>query len=455
VEVPARIGRYSIVAPLGTGGMAEVLLARMTGPGGFDKPVVVKRILPHLAERDEHRAMFLDEARIVAGIDHPGVVTVFDFGESEQGLYLVMEYLHGQTLAALRRRCRERKQLLDALIAAYIVAEAADGLHAAHEYADADGVPQNVVHRDVSPQNLFLLYSGAVKVIDFGIAKATGRQTKTATNTMKGKYAYMAPEQCDGSGVDRRTDVFALGIVLFELLTGRRLFRRENELETVRAICLEPIPSPAQVMPGVPASLDAICARALARSPNDRYPTAAALRHDLQQAIAELGADRQPREELATMLREWFEPEREQGSELLRRRPIEAPTTTGMRAARTRSRLPWIAGGAAVVALGAIGAIYAWPREPSPAPVHSASPARDMEPEPAAEPAAPAELLPPAEPPPIEPAAIEPAAIEPPAALEPAPVTAEAPDRRITKRRARTEPRPSEPPPERGFGRVD
>jgi serine/threonine-protein kinase len=442
--------------------MAEVLLARMMGPAGFERPVVLKRILPHLADQDEFRTMFLDEARIVAGIHHPGVVTVFDFGDSEHGLYLVMEYLHGQPLSELRRRSRTRGERLDPLLSAHIVAEAADGLHAAHEYVDADGVPQNVVHRDVSPQNLYLLYDGSVKVIDFGIAKAANRDTKTATNTMKGKFAYMAPEQCDGSGVDRRADVFALGIVLFELLTGQRLFRRDNQLETVRAICLEPIPGPRDVAPHVPERLDAICRRALARSRDDRYATAAELRTELRSAIQQLAPERVPREELAAILVDWFAEERERGAELMRRRPLDAsatvPTIAQPAAHKPRSLTPWIGvGGMLVGALG-VWAVLTWSGGSAPEVQPEAGPSVPV----AATRSTPADVEPPEEEPPaapLEDAPVEPSVpVEPEAPPAPAPTTREPEPPRTTRRRPPRPSSPTEAPPTSpggGFGRVD
>src|SRR5262249_34122249 len=186
--LPLRIGRYEIVAELASGGMAEILLARLVGPSGFERPVVLKRILPHLAREPEFVHMFLDEARIVAGITHPNVVQVQELGKDGNELFLAMEYLEGETLWGLMRRLAVRGERLDTPLAVRVIVQACAGLHAAHELVDADGHPVNLVHRDVSPQNLFITYAGQVKLLDFGIAKAADRITRTETGVLKGKF---------------------------------------------------------------------------------------------------------------------------------------------------------------------------------------------------------------------------------------------------------------------------
>src|SRR5262249_34107635 len=210
VALPRTIGRYEVVGELATGGMAEIFLGRLVGPSGFERPVVIKRILRQLSHKESFVAMFLDEARIVAGIRHPNVVQVQELGQDTGELYLVMEYLEGESVASLVRRLVAQGERVDYALAAHVVAEACAGLHAAHE-------AQNLVHRDVSPQNVFITYDGHVKVIDFGIAKTEGRMAQTEAGQVKGKFGYMSPEQCKADPLDRRSDVFALGIVLYEL----------------------------------------------------------------------------------------------------------------------------------------------------------------------------------------------------------------------------------------------
>lgn len=306
--MPAVIGRFEVVAPIATGGMAELFVARLRGPAGFHRPFAIKRILPHLAGNAEFRSMFVDEAKIVAGLHHPNVVQVHELGEQKQELYLVMEYLAGENVSALMRRLGRRQESLPAAFSAALVAEACAGLHAAHELEGPDG-PRQVVHRDVSPQNLLLTYDGAVKVIDFGVAKALGRIAHTRTGHVKGKLGYMAPEQCRGDDVDRRTDIFALGILLHELLTGRRLFPYRSDAAVVRAICDEPIPAPSERWPGCPPTLDAVCVRALQKDPDQRFESADEMRRALLKASRGLDPELVLQDELAALMKRLFEQE--------------------------------------------------------------------------------------------------------------------------------------------------
>ncbi len=304
--LPRHLGRYEIVGKLATGGMAEILLGRLTGPNGFERPVVVKRILPHLRGLPELTDMFLDEGRIAARIGHPNVAQVQELTEQADGeLYLVMEYLEGEASAALARRARARGRKLDPALCAYIIAEAAAGLHAAHDLRSPDGVPLDVVHRDISPQNLFISYDGTVKVLDFGIAKAAERITTTEAGMLKGKFAYMSPEQAAGRALDKRSDLFSLGIVLYELSTQRRLFKRSSPTETLRAVLEDPIVPPSVLDPDYPASLERICLKALSRSAADRYQSAHDMRRDLLEALRGFGPS-MPEEALAELMCELF-----------------------------------------------------------------------------------------------------------------------------------------------------
>jgi serine/threonine protein kinase len=230
-----QFGKYSLVARLATGGMAEIFLARLTGVAGFEKLVCIKRILPHLARDKQFVAMFLDEARIAARISHPNVCQVFELGEIEGSYYLAMEYLEGVPLACFRRP-DFYGEMPDPRLVAGIAVQACEGLHHAHQLKNTDGSEMEVVHRDISPQNLFVTVDGVVKVLDFGIAKIQDATVRTSTGAVKGTYAYMAPEQLRGERVDRRTDVFALGIVMWETLMRRHLFRRDTDFLTFQAI---------------------------------------------------------------------------------------------------------------------------------------------------------------------------------------------------------------------------
>ncbi|NUO53279.1 MAG: protein kinase [Polyangiaceae bacterium] len=316
-----KIGRYDVVGLLATGGMAEIFLARQTGPSGFERPVVIKRVLPHLARETVFRDMFVDEARLVVNINHPNVVQVHELGDHRGDLFLVMEYLEGESVSMLAKRLRENGERLPDRAAVHIVAEACAGLHGAHELSD-EGKQLGLVHRDVSPHNLFALYSGQVKVIDFGIAKAADRTSKTKTGTVKGKFAYMAPEQVRAEDVDRRADVFALGVVLHELVTGKSLFQRDNDLLVMQALCLDPIPSPRVERPDLDVELERIIMKALSRSVEDRYQTANALRRDLMVLLRRMAAPADaelPEEELSVVMKRSFGDRIAGKAEMLRR----------------------------------------------------------------------------------------------------------------------------------------
>lgn len=312
------VGRYRVVGRLAKGGMAEVLMGALDGAAGVTRAVVIKRVLPHLAEEAEFRAMFLDEAKLVAGLRHPNVVSVLELGEDDGVLFLVMEYLQGEGLDELSSRVLHHDTVLEPRLAAFVVAEACAGLHAAHTHTAADGEALNIIHRDVSPHNIFLGYDGHVKLIDFGIAQSSVQDAKTQTGVVKGKLSYMAPEQLDRRPLDHRVDVFALGVVLWELLTGQRLFKRGSPMETVRAICFDPIPGPLDVRDDVPVYLDGICRCALSRDPDHRYESAAAMRADLLKCIRSLNQTGNEREELSRLLKQEFADNRAEKRQMIR-----------------------------------------------------------------------------------------------------------------------------------------
>ncbi len=303
-----RVGSYDVFAKLGGGGMGEIYLARQTGPADFLRPVVLKVIRENLADDDQYRRMFLDEARLTATIAHPNVVHVLDFGEQDDVLYMAMEYLDGESLATTMRRLVRRGVQMPAPIIAHILAEVCAGLHAAHNVTTVDGTALHLVHRDVSPANIFMTFEGTVKVLDFGVARAEERLAESRAGRF-GKMAYMSPEQiADDGTVDRRSDIFSLGIVLYELCTLRRLFRRKTHREIAQAILNESIPLPSEVADGVPLQLDLICQKCLARDPNDRYQSALELRRDLLDLRHVLAAPgRAPEEAIASFLQTLFE----------------------------------------------------------------------------------------------------------------------------------------------------
>ena len=319
MDWPKKIGRYRIAGLLATGGMAEIFLGVVDGPGGFRRPVVIKRILPHLRRSAEFPRMFLDEARIVASLHHPNIVQVHELGMEDEELFLVMEYLPGETLQAVVRRLRSRGKTLPVRLATHMVAEAAAGLHAAHELADDDGNALHLVHRDVSPQNIFVTYDGLVKLIDFGIAKTAGLDERTATGVFKGKIPYMSPEQTRTEALDRRTDIFSLGVVLHEVLTGQRLFKRESPFETMEAIRTGEVLEPSHLEEGIPAEVDATCMKALERDPAARHRTAAELASELVVATQNLRTENPVRQDLQRLMHELFEERIEKKQVLYRR----------------------------------------------------------------------------------------------------------------------------------------
>jgi serine/threonine-protein kinase len=283
------LGRYRVVDEIGVGGMASVHLARMDGPGGFQKWVAIKRIHPHLVEDETFVNMFLDEARVAARISHPNVATVFELGKHEDTYWIAMEYLHGEPLREVMRRTEEMGQPMPPEIACRAIADAAEGLHSAHELLGRNGEKLQLVHRDVTPHNLFVTYDGTTKVVDFGIAKFSSRMANTRAGTLKGKLAYMSPEQVAGEPIDRRTDVFALGVVLWELTTGQRLFRMDNDLDTLAKVQECNVPRPSTIVRGYPIDLEKIVMKALAKNKNERYRTAREFSRALQSLLMRRG----------------------------------------------------------------------------------------------------------------------------------------------------------------------
>ena len=288
-EVGSTANNYQILARLATGGMAEIFLARGIGTTGVERYVVLKRILRDRANDVQLVKMFLDEARLASQLQHPNVAQVYDIGKLGDSYFFTMEYVHGETVRGLLHRARSLRRELPLNVIMTVIAGAAAGLHHAHERLGHDGKPLGIVHRDVSPSNLMVSYEGSVKVVDFGVAKAENRAQETRSGTVKGKIAYLSPEQCRGGAIDRRSDLFSLGIVFWEMLTVERLYKRNSDFENMTAIVTEaPIP-PSTRRPGLAPELDAIVMRLLSKDPNDRYDTADQLVEALEEVAPRLG----------------------------------------------------------------------------------------------------------------------------------------------------------------------
>jgi len=282
--------RYQILCKLAVGGMAEIFLARAVSVAGAERYCVLKRILRDRARDAEFVQMFLDEARLAAQLHHPNIASVYDIGVLGDSYFFTMEYVHGETVRSLLLRAQGVRRSVPLACVLTIVAGAAAGLHHAHERNSKDGRPLGIVHRDVSPSNLMVSYEGSVKVVDFGVAKAADRGVETRAGTVKGKISYMSPEQCRGEQVDRRSDLFSLGIVMWELLTGTRLYRRASALQNMMAIVNDPPPPPSTRRFEVPGAIDDIVLRLLAKSVDDRFQTAAEVVDAIANASSQTGA---------------------------------------------------------------------------------------------------------------------------------------------------------------------
>ncbi|WP_170319251.1 serine/threonine protein kinase [Polyangium spumosum] len=302
------LGKYRLIAELGHGGMAEVYLAVVQGPAGFNKLCVIKQIRPQLATDPEFLGMFLDEARLAARLSHPNVVQTNEVGQEGDRYFIAMEYLEGQPLNRILHRIGRDGGLTLAMHLRIIV-DMLSGLHHAHELTDFDGTPLNVVHRDVTPHNVFVTYDGQVKVVDFGIAKAMNSSAETRLGVVKGKVAYMAPEQARGERVDRRADIFSAGVMLWEAATGRRLWKGIPDLTVLHRLINGDIPAPSSVDPNVPEGLEKIVMKALALRREDRYATSTDLATALEELLDEMG-DKSSLREVGKLVAKHFDENR-------------------------------------------------------------------------------------------------------------------------------------------------
>jgi eukaryotic-like serine/threonine-protein kinase len=284
-----RLGKYELVTKLATGGMAELFLAREVGLAGLERLVVIKRILPHLADDPSFIEMFLREARIIARLNHPNVVQIFELGEEQGSYYIAMEYIHGSTVREMQVLAERKKRTLPVEVIVSIVDQACRGLHAAHELRDLEGNQLELIHRDVSPHNLMCTTEGYIKVLDFGVAKAAQGVEATNSGHLKGKFAYMSPEQCQGQDLDRRADIFSLGVVLWEALADRRLFKREKDLDMMRAVVQEEAEPPSLFNTAIPAAIDEVVLTALEKNREARFDSAETMRQALIEAARQSG----------------------------------------------------------------------------------------------------------------------------------------------------------------------
>ena len=357
----AQYGKYELVGRLAVGGMAEIFLAREPSKLAGDRYVVIKRVLAHVADDQKFVDMFFDEARLVTQLNHPNICHVYEFGEEQGSYYLSMEWVDGMNLSRFIRKARELESSSIA-VGVKIISLVADALHYVHRARDSDGEPFDLVHRDVSPQNIMVSYGGNIKLVDFGIAKARVQHNKTSEGQLKGKFAYMSPEQCQGHDVDARSDIFSLGICLYEILTGVALYHRTTHFETMRAIIEEPPPDAQKFRPDLPDTLGEIIKKALAKNVDDRYQTAGEMQHALEKWLADAG-DVVSSDDIAQEMRRAF-PDAVAGSPEVDTSAFDSHVTLlGVRRARKRRKL--LAGlllAASLCVLGAAGihAYGAW-----------------------------------------------------------------------------------------------
>ena len=279
---PIPFGKYLLLDRINVGGMAEVYKAKAFGVEGFERTLAIKRILPTMAEDEEFINMFIDEARIAVQLSHANIVPVFELGRLDNQYYIAMEYVAGRDLRQLLDRFRKKDQMLPLAASAYITAKICEGLDYAHRKTDASGKPLHLIHRDVSPQNILISFEGAVKITDFGIVKAEDRTSKTQAGVLKGKFAYMSPEQVRGLEIDHRSDIFAVGILLYEMVTGKRLFVGESDFQTLERVRAAVVQPPRELNADISEDFERVVLKALARERDDRYANAAELAEDLQ-----------------------------------------------------------------------------------------------------------------------------------------------------------------------------
>ena len=285
---PTRFGKYLLLEKLATGGMAQLYRAKIIGVEGFEKFIAIKQILPHLAHEEELITSFIDEAKLAALLNHQNVVQIYDFGSMENSYFITMEFLHGKDLRSVNAKAKEKGTPVSLENALYLISKVCAGLDYAHKLKDFQGKSLHIIHRDISPQNIFLTYEGDVKIVDFGIAKAASQSTITQVGMIKGKVAYMSPEQASGKVIDHRSDIFATGILLYELIAGGRMFKGDDTLQILSKVREAEFTPLGTLKGGLPDKLYDIVAKALAKDPEDRYQSCADMQADIEECIFRL-----------------------------------------------------------------------------------------------------------------------------------------------------------------------
>jgi len=305
-----QFGKYLLLDRIAVGGMAEIFLARQMGPEGFEKTVVLKRIRPHLGDKKSFVRMFLNEAKLAAQLTHPNIIQIHDLGKVGDSYFIAMEYLFGRDMRRVMPKCDQQGIPFPVVYACKIASQALEGLYYAHQKTDAQGRPLGIVHRDVTPENIFVSFEGGVKVLDFGIAKAANQVEMTRAGEIKGKLSYMSPEQCMGKPLDSRSDIFSLGVVLYEWVTGFKLFHGESDVAVLKSITDGKIYRPSYFKADVPEQIEQILMRALEKDPDQRYQTAWEMQYELDRFLA--GNEFTPsNQHLATFMKQLFADEME------------------------------------------------------------------------------------------------------------------------------------------------
>jgi serine/threonine-protein kinase len=284
---PVRFGKYTLVDRIAVGGMAEIFLARQAGLEGFEKTIVIKRIRPHLSKQSNFVKMFLNEAKLAAQLNHPNIVQIYDLGKISESYFIAMEYIFGRDMRRIIPKADSLGIPFPMVYALKIASSVCEGLYYAHMRTDMYGQPLHIVHRDVTPENIFVSFDGTVKVLDFGIAKAANQIEQTRAGEIKGKLSYMSPEQCMGKALDNRSDIFSMGTVLYEWLTGFKLFTGDSEVAILKSITEGKIYAPSYFKADIPEAVEAILMKALEKDRDRRYQTAWEMQYDLDQFLSQ------------------------------------------------------------------------------------------------------------------------------------------------------------------------
>src|SRR3989338_5707931 len=307
-ENKKKLGDYLILEKIAHGGMAQIYKAQTTDPKGTGRLVVIKRILPHISSNKDYISMLVDEAKMASQFSHGNIAQIYDFGRVDDDYFIVMEYVDGKTLGEIFKAFQSRPEAIPIDILVYVVMQVCQGLEYMHSRKDPQGKSLGIVHRDISPQNVIVSHSSDVKIIDFGVAKAFDRESYTESGVLKGKFAYMSPEQVDGSDLDNRSDIFSAGIILWEMLTGKRLFKQRTNQMTIKAIRKAKVPKLRNIRSDIPKDLEKIILQALHKNRKKRYASAAEMGYDLSRILVEHFPNFRPIQ-VSQFLMQYFGPE--------------------------------------------------------------------------------------------------------------------------------------------------